>query len=55
MNSAQLSDYKNSRYDRGHLASAQDMRFDSIRESESFYLTNMALYILIPILIVILE
>ena len=41
-NSPQLIDYTNSGYDRGHLVNAQDMKFDSISESESFYLTNMA-------------
>jgi endonuclease G, mitochondrial len=41
-NSPQLTDYEKSGYDRGHLVNAQDMKFDSISESESFYLTNMA-------------
>jgi endonuclease G len=40
--SAQLSDYRYSGFDRGHLVNAYDMRFDSTSESESFYLSNMA-------------
>lgn len=39
---SELSDYKNSGYDRGHLAPAEDMRRDKQTESESFYLSNMA-------------
>lgn len=41
-NSPELLDYINSGYDRGHLVNAHDMRFDSLSESESFYLTNIS-------------
>ena len=41
--SANLSDYKGSGYDRGHLVPATDMSFDTIAMSESFYLSNIAL------------
>jgi endonuclease G len=34
-------DYKGTGYDQGHLANAQDMRFDSVSEHECFYMTNM--------------
>ncbi|MCX7652430.1 MAG: DNA/RNA non-specific endonuclease [Bacteroidia bacterium] len=40
--SAQLSDYKKSGYDRGHLVPAGDFKWDSIGMSETFYLSNMS-------------
>lgn len=40
--SAQLLDYKNSGFDRGHLAPANDMSFNHIAMSESFYMSNMS-------------
>ncbi|PKP01077.1 MAG: DNA/RNA endonuclease [Bacteroidetes bacterium HGW-Bacteroidetes-6] len=39
--SAELSDYRNSGFDRGHLCPASDMGFDSVAMSESFYMSNM--------------
>src|SRR5664280_391374 len=40
--SAQLSDYNNSGYDRGHLCPAGDMTFSDEAMSETFYLSNMS-------------
>ena len=40
--SAQLSDYRNSGFDRGHLAPAADMKYNSISMSESFLMSNMS-------------
>ena len=40
--SAQLSDYKGSGYDRGHLCPAGDMTFSEIAMSESFFMSNMS-------------
>jgi endonuclease G len=40
--SAQLYDYKNSGYDRGHLCPAGDMTFSEQAMSETFYLSNMS-------------
>ncbi|MDR3128800.1 MAG: DNA/RNA non-specific endonuclease [Tannerellaceae bacterium] len=39
--SAQVSDYKNSGYDRGHLAPAGDMKWSEQAMKESFYLSNI--------------
>jgi endonuclease G, mitochondrial len=40
--SAQLVDYKNSGYDRGHLCPAGDMTFSDQAMSETFFLSNMS-------------
>lgn len=40
--SAQLSDYKRSGYDRGHLVPAGDFKWDSTAMSETFYMSNMS-------------
>ena len=40
--SAQLSDYKSSGFDRGHLAPAADMKYNSLSMFESFYMSNMS-------------
>ena len=39
--SAQLSDYKKSGFDRGHLMPAGDCTFDHLAMSESFFMSNM--------------
>ena len=41
-NSATLSDYRTSGYDRGHLVPAGDMSFSTTAMSESFYMSNMS-------------
>jgi endonuclease G len=41
-NSANLSDYKGSGFDRGHLAPAHDFSFNKNAISESFYMSNMS-------------
>ena len=40
--SAQLSDYKGSGYDRGHLAPAGSMKINKTSMSESFFMSNMS-------------
>lgn len=40
--SAQLSDFRKSGYDRGHLAPAADMKLNEHLMSESFYMSNMS-------------
>lgn len=40
--SATLSDYKSSGYDRGHLTPAADMAFSQEAMSETFYMSNMS-------------
>ncbi len=40
--SAELSDYRSSGYDRGHLAPAADFRWSSDAMSDTFYLSNMS-------------
>ena len=41
-NSATLSDYRGAGFDRGHLAPAGDMSFNTTAMSESFYMSNMS-------------
>jgi len=41
-NSSDLNDYKGTGYDRGHLAPAADMKYNSNSMSESFYLSNIS-------------
>ncbi len=40
--SAQLTDYTNSGFDRGHLVPAADMKVNNLAMSESFYMSNMS-------------
>lgn len=40
--SAELSDYKGSGFDRGHLAPAADFSYDEFALSQSFYMSNMS-------------
>ncbi|MEJ6776795.1 MAG: DNA/RNA non-specific endonuclease [Crocinitomicaceae bacterium] len=39
---AQLSDYRGSGFDRGHLAPAADMKYTGVSMSESFYMSNIS-------------
>ena len=39
--SAELSDYKHSGYDKGHLVPAADMAFNQLAMNESFYISNI--------------
>jgi len=39
---SELSDYRGSGFDRGHMAAAEDMSWDELAMSESFLLSNMA-------------
>lgn len=41
-NSAQLSDYKRSGYDRGHMAPAGDFKWSQEAQDATFFLTNMS-------------
>lgn len=40
--SAQLTDYRGSGYDRGHLCPAGDMKLNRVAMSETFYMSNMS-------------
>lgn len=40
--SAELEDYKNSGFDRGHLLPAGDMKFDRTAMDDTFYLSNIS-------------
>lgn len=40
--SAEVTDYRKSGYDRGHLVPAGDFKWDSVAMSETFYLSNMS-------------
>lgn len=39
---AELNDYKNTGFDRGHLLPAGDMKFDATAMAETFYFSNIA-------------